>query len=228
MDTNRTSSEITPPRPKPKHSLRHRIGRSIRARMISGVLVLVPLVITWFVVKFLYSTIIEQIVPLVRRVVGPLPNYAIPPLAIVLVVVLIYVVGSLTRHVIGRKLIGIGEAILRRIPIVKTVYSGSKQVVDIFRMQESGSFKRVAAFEYPRKGLLALGFVTGELKGLDGSDYLCIFVPTTPNPTSGFLELVPARDATILDMPIEEGIRMIVSGGILSTDQIRPLEIDSK
>jgi len=188
--------------------------------MISGLLVLVPLVITWFIVQFLYNISVGALVPILDAFAVRLPDYVKPVIAFAVVIGVIYVAGLLAGNYAGRKVIALGEALLQRIPIVKTVYSASKQVVDTFTLKDKEGFKRVALIEYPRPGIYALGFVTGDIVGLDGLAWYKVFVPTTPNPTSGFLEIVPSNQAILLDMSVEDAVKVIMSGGILSPESL--------
>ncbi len=205
---------------KSKRSFSARLARSTRTRMISGLLVLVPLVVTYFVLQFLYKMSVGTLLPLLNKVDLQLPEYAKPPVALLVVFVAIYVAGLLAGNYVGRKVIALGEAILRRIPVVKTVYSASKQVVDTFSIKDKQGFKRVALVEYPRPGIYALGFVTGEIRLPDGRNCYIVFIPTSPNPTSGFLEAVPMSQAELLDLSIEETLRVVMSAGILSPESL--------
>jgi len=199
-------------------------AKHLRTRLVSGVLVLIPLAITLFIVNLCFSSLTAFVRPAMRPWVGELPEYVLTLIALVGTIVLIYVVGLVTNHIIGRRLIQWGESLLLRLPIVKSVYSASKQVVDTFSSSTKAAFQAVVLVEFPRRDSLAVGFVTGTMLDPDGKVRYRVFVATTPNPTSGFLILLPAEDIRFTDISVEEGIKMIVSGGMLAPKayQIRP------
>jgi uncharacterized membrane protein len=202
-----------------------RFAHNVRTRLVSGLLVLVPLGVTLFILKFLYEITAGIFVHLVKNLfnivpgVAPLPGI-VPAVSIGIFLAMLYVVGVVTTYVVGRRTLALGEAILVRIPIIRTVYSASKQVVDTLTMRNRGSgFKSVALIEFPRPGLKVLVFVTGKLR-IGEEEYCEVFVPTTPNPTSGYLQLVPVRDVCETTLSLDEAMRIVMSGGILSPDRI--------
>ncbi len=147
-------------------------------------------------------------------------QFYIPGLGVILVVIIILVVGLLTRNFIGGKIVRFGENIVNRIPFVRSLYTGVKQLMEAFFIQKNDAFKRVGLLEYPRRGIYALGFITGESKGevqsKTGKKMINVFVPTSPNPTSGFYILIPEDDLIILDMTVEDAFKLVISGGMLS------------
>jgi len=193
-------------------SLITKIQDSIRASLIAGILTVIPLGITYFVLSFLFRVLDGFLSPLIKKWVG----HSIPGLGIVVMVVLLYIVGLLARNVFGVALIRLGEGILERLPIIKNVYQASKQIVQAFSMSGKKSFQRVVVIEYPRPGLKALAFVTGtHIEKDSGKKYISVFVPTTPNPTSGVLEFVPEEQAVDIGISVEEAIKLVVSAGVL-------------
>lgn len=146
-------------------------------------------------------------------------GFAIPGLGIVLTVLVLLVTGVLAANIVGRSMVNLWESVLHRIPVVRTVYSGAKNFAEIVFSDSSQSFKKVLLIEYPRKGLYSLAFQTsselGEVQGRTGEDVVCTFVPTTPNPTSGFIIIVPRREVVELDMDIDEALKMIISLGVV-------------
>jgi len=120
---------------------------------------------------------------------------------------------------VGRRLILFGERLLLRLPVVKTIYAASKQVVETFSSHQTTSFQAVVIVSFPRRESLAIGFITGTLFAPDNRKLYRVFIPTTPNPTSGFLLLMSPEDVQFTDIPIEEGIKMIVSGGMLAPEK---------
>jgi len=198
--------------------------KKMQARFLSGLLVLIPLVITIFVLRIILGALTGFVRPLLVPWTGHVPESVLILVAFVVTVLLIYFVGLITTHIVGRRLIQFGESILLKLPIVKVVYAASKQMVDTFSNSTQAAFQAVVLVEFPRAGSLALGFVTGTM--LDHADKLLyrVFVPTTPNPTSGFLVLLPEEDVRFTDISVESGLRMIVSGGVLAPGRYRELQ----
>lgn len=154
------------------------------------------------------------------RLLRPIVPYNIPGLGLVAGLILIFTAGIIGKNMLGRRLIGSGEWIMNKIPLVKQVYTTLKQVMDAFFNQSTmNAFKKVVLIEYPRKGLFQLGFLTNSgseaLNNATGHEIVNIFLPTTPNPTSGMLVMVPKEDVIELDLPVEDGIKLILSGGVL-------------
>jgi len=149
----------------------------------------------------------------------------IPGLGLILVVILVFVVGLLTRNIIGRKIVHLGENIVDRIPLVRVLYTGVKQLLEPLFLQKTNAFKRVALIEYPRRGVYVIGFITGESKGevqnKTSKNMMNVFVPTTPNPTSGFYILIPEDEVVYLNMSVEDAFKLIISGGIVSPPEKR-------
>jgi len=198
-----------------------RIAKHVRNRLMSGVLVLIPLAVTLFVLNLLFSSLTSFVRPLLRLWLGELPEYVLMLIALATTVVGIYLVGFVTAHIVGRRLIHYGETLLLKLPIVKSVYSASKQVVDTFSFSKNGSFQAVVLVEFPRRGSLAVGFVTGTILSPEGKSLYRVFIATTPNPTSGFLIIFPEEEVQFTDIAIEDGIKMIVSGGMLAPQGYR-------
>jgi uncharacterized membrane protein len=194
----------------------------VRRRIIAGVLVVVPIFVTGIAIEFLVGLTADVIRPLTRLTVGRLPPTAVWAVSAAIVLVALYAVGAVATHVVGHKLIAAGEALLLRIPLVKTIYAATKKVVETLTLPNRSSFKAVVSVDFPRPGMQVVGFVTGIGSGRDGRRTCRVFVPTTPNPTSGFLFIVPEDEVTELDMSVEEAVKMVVSGGILSPDALRP------
>ena len=186
----------------------------IRNYFFTGVIVLIPIGFTLYLSKFLinFST---KLVPSGLNPNTYLP-YAIPGIEIILTIIFITVVGGLSLTFIGKKFLQIIDDLFKRMPILRTIYSAIGQMTDSFREQE-GNKKSVVLVEYPRKGSWAVGFATkentGEIKTKTNINLVNVFVPTTPNPTSGFLLMIPKDDLIYLDMTFEEASKFIVSAG---------------
>ena len=190
------------------------LALKLRNYFFTGVIVLIPIGFTLYLSKFLinFST---KLVPSGLNPNTYLP-YAIPGIEIILTIVFITVVGGLSLTFIGKKFLQIIDDLFKRMPILRTIYSAIGQMTDSFREQE-GNKKSVVLFEYPRKGSWAVGFATkentGEISDKTNINLVNVFVPTTPNPTSGFLLMIPKEDLIYLDMTFEEASKFIVSAG---------------
>jgi len=183
----------------------------LRRHLAAGLLVLVPVVVTVAVVRFVFNLIDDDSQPLAERLVGRV----IPGLGLVLTIVAIWLTGLLSTNFIGKKFLELFGRLLENLPLVKTVYTASKQLVEAVSPGGRRAFQRVVLVEFPQKGTFALGFVTGNGIGTLETGTLSIYVPTALNPTSGFLIFAKERD--ILDplLTVEEGIKLVVSGGVV-------------
>ena len=190
------------------------IALKLRNYFFTGVIVLVPIGFTLYLSKFLII-FSRNLVP-----TGLNPNtylpYSIPGIEIILTVIFITIVGGLSLSFLGKKFLQIIDDLFKRIPILRTIYSALGQMTESFRAQE-GNKKSVVLLEYPRKDTWAVGFATkentGEIKSKTNKNLINVFVPTTPNPTSGFLLMIPKEDLIYLDMTFEEASKFIVSAG---------------
>ena len=186
----------------------------IRNYFVTGVIVLIPIGFTLYLSKFLIN-LSAKLIP-----AGLNPNtylpYSIPGIEIILTILLITIVGGLSLSFLGKKFLQIIDDLFKKIPILRTIYSAIGQMTESFTNQK-GNKKSVVLIEYPRKGTWAVGFATkkneGEIKKKTNKDLVNIFVPTTPNPTSGFLLMFPKEDVIYLDMSFEEASKFIVSAG---------------
>jgi len=190
------------------------IALKLRNYFFTGVIVLVPIGFTLYLSKFLinFST---KLVPSGLNPNTYLP-YSIPGIEIILTVIFITIIGGLSLSFLGKKFLQIIDDLFKKIPILRTIYSAIGQMTDSFRNQE-GNKKSVVLLEYPRRGSWAVGFATkentGEIKSKTNQNLVNVFVPTTPNPTSGFLLMIPKEDLIYLDMTFEEASKFIVSAG---------------
>jgi len=190
--------------------------KHLRARLVSGLLVLIPLAVTLFVLNLFFTSLTAFVRPVMHPWVGELPEYVLTLIAFLVTAVLIYLVGLITNHIIGRRVIHWGESLLMKLPIIKSVYSASKQVVDTFSSSTKAAFSAVVLVEFPRRGSQAVGFITGTILNPDGERLYRVFIATTPNPTSGFLIILPEKEVQFTDISVEDGVKMIVSGGMLA------------
>lgn len=194
--------------------------KRLRRYIVAGILVWVPIGVTILLVRILVG-LLDRTMVLIPQQYQPeeLIGFAIPGLGIVLTIVLLLITGLLAANIVGRSMVGLWESMLERIPVVRSVYSAAKNFAEIVFSDSSQSFKKVLLIEYPRKGLYSLAFQTsselGEVQGRTGEDVICTFVPTTPNPTSGFIIIVPRKDVVVLDMEVDEALKMIISLGVV-------------
>jgi len=201
----------------------------LRAYFLAGILVTAPISITiyltWTFLRFIdkrVTALIPNQFDLFNFLPFPVPGIELfkSILSLILVIVFFILVGWFARNFMGRLLYRFAEYIVDRMPIIRNIYGALKQIFETIMTSQSQAFRDVVMFEYPRKGIWALGFVTGITKGeaqrLTDTEIVNVFLPTTPNPTSGFLLFIPRKDLVFLSMTVEEGIKMIVSGGIIT------------
>ena len=202
--------------------------KSIRRYLVAGILVWVPLAVTYILIKFAVGIMDKTLkwIPqayqpgvLIQQLFQTEQPVVIPGLGVILTLVVLLLTGVLAANFVGKAFVGGWESLMHRIPIVRSIYSAAKNFAELIFSDSSQSFKNVLLIEYPRKGLYSLAFQTssnlGEVQGRTGEDVVCCFVPTTPNPTSGFIIIVPTRDVTVLDMEVDEALKMIISLGVV-------------
>ncbi len=209
--------------------VKRRVGLAMRLRnyFLTGLIIAAPLSITIYITWTFVGWVDGWVKPLIPTRYNPdhyLP-FPVPGFGLIVAVILLVVLGATTANLFGRTIIAYGEMLLDRMPLVRSIYRGLKQIFETVLSQTSQSFKDVGLIEYPRPGLWAIVFVAtetrGELKrkaGGEEDDLLSVFLPTTPNPTSGFLLFVPRKDVIILDMTVEEAAKVVISGGLVTPD----------
>ena len=197
----------------------------IRSYFLTGIIVTAPVGLTFYVAILFIGFIdgkVRNNIPEKYHYDNLLP-IEIPGIGLLFVFILLTFIGFLTAGLIGKFIIKLGERIISRLPIIRSVYGALKQIFESVLASSSKSFREVVLIEYPRKGVWAIGFITGDTKGevqnATKENMVNVFLPTTPNPTSGFLLFVPRKDVIILDMNVEEGIKMVISGGIVTPKQ---------
>jgi len=204
-------------------------------RLGSGMLVLVPLGVTLLVVGWLFRLSASLLRPVVQYItrqmvelhwVQALPegegrsDFYVSVFAILLLLVLLYFIGGLGQHLVGRRLIAAWEAIWLRIPLARGIYSATKQVMEALSQPQGAAFKSVVVVEFPCPGLKAIGFLTGYVDDPAGQRLAKILIPPTPNPTTGFLQLVPLDRLIVTNLTVEEGFKMLISGGIVAREDL--------
>lgn len=205
-----------------------RMWSRLRAYLLAGFLVTAPIGLTLYVVWLFVSFVDDAVTPMLPVLYRPeayLP-FAIPGTGIIVVLVGLTVIGWIAAGIVGRWLVHLGERIVNRMPVIRSVYGAIKQIMETVVHTQNQAFREVVMFEYPRRGIWVLGFVTnktgGEIQNLSADPMVNIFLPTTPNPTSGFLLFLPRRDVISLSMTVEEGVKLVVSGGIITPPDRRP------
>jgi len=219
----------------------HPFRTTLRGSFATGLLVLVPLLLTIWIVEQLFKVLsgvfdgpVAWLWGGAEKLSEPLPllgwagvevGHLVPVVSIVTLLLIILLLGMIARDILGARLLMFGEDILRRIPIVNRIYQAVRQISETFLSNQKGAFKRAVLFEYPRQGIWSVGFVTRESStylecDLEPEEVYHIFLPTTPNPTSGFMLVVPQRDCYELKMPVEDALKLIISGGAVSPDRL--------
>ncbi len=186
----------------------NKIVSTIKRHFVSGVIVVVPFILTYIVMKFLFETIDGVLQPLIVHLFG----YSLPGLGLVTTLLLIILAGLFTRNIIGAKLYRLGDYFLERMPIIRPVYSAAKQLLEAVTKPSLNSFQEVVLVEYPRKGAYTVSFLSNRLEIETKGDYVTVFVPSTPTPISGMVIIVPKEDVIPLEMTVEEGVKFLVSG----------------
>lgn len=191
-----------------------RMGR-FRRRMASGMVALIPIVVTIAVLRFVFNFTASILLPVVDPAVETWPPAARAALSLGILLLGVYLLGWLATNFVGRRILSLGESLVLRVPFVKVIYRASKQVVAAFQLRQGRAFKSVVFVEFPRPGMKALGFVTSQVSDADGGKWTTVFVPTTPNPTTGFLQVVRTEEIVETSYTVEEGFKMIMSLGVL-------------
>ena len=184
--------------------------QSIKTRIFAGLLAIVPIAVTFWILKFLFNFLDSLASPFLKKV-----GIEIPGLGIILTLLFIFVLGLFITNVLGKTLFNWGEKILAKLPIVNTIYNTIKQITSAFSGSTVKSFEQVIFIQYPREGLWTMCFVTNQSTNENGDTFYHVFVPTTPNPTSGVFIVIPKKDAIHPDISVEDGLKAIISGGIL-------------
>ena len=190
--------------------------------MASGLVVLIPLVITLAVIRFVFNFTSGILLPFLDPALATWPTAARAALSLAILLIIIYALGEIAAHVVGRRVLALGERLVLKLPFVKAIYSASKQVVATFQGKSSQAFKSVVLVEFPHPGMRSIGFVTSRVELEDGSIRNLVFVPTTPNPTTGFLQLVPPERLVDAGISVEDGIKLVMSLGVLTPEEWNP------
>jgi len=198
---------------------------SFKKYFITGLLVIIPIWATYYVLSGLLGVI--------DNMLGDLPGYLLglrfPGLGIITLILFVLLVGILSANFIGKNVVRYSDNLMQRVPLVRGIYSTMKKIMETFSMKQN--FHGVGLVEYPRKGCYSVGFITGGLRGEElgmTGRFMTVFVPTTPNPTAGFLLILPEVDVQRLDMTVEQGMKFIVSLGLVSLNEIQVSNLKKK
>ncbi len=198
------------------------VGRKLRAQFITGIVIIVPIGAAILILRWLFLAVDSILQPVAQSLLG----YTIPGLGLGITVVLIYLAGVVATNVIGRRLIRYGESLLARVPLFRYLYTGIRQILQSFATPREGGFLQVVLVEFPKQGMRAIGFVTSESRVESGEKLLNVFIPTSPNPTSGYLEVVRERDVIRTNISVDDALKMVLSAGKVSlqevTDRLAP------
>lgn len=200
---------------------------ALRRWFFTGLIVSAPILLTGYLTWIIVGVIDGYVASFLPANLNP-QNYVpfpLPGFGIIIGAVLIILVGAMATGFVGRSLVKLGENMVGRLPVVRSVYGATKQIMETVMASQSDAFREAVLIEYPRRGIWAIGFVTGKTRGevqnMSSEDLVNVFVPTTPNPTSGFLLFFPRDELITLDMGVEEAVKMVVSGGIVTPDDPR-------
>ncbi|MEM8662794.1 MAG: DUF502 domain-containing protein [Pseudomonadota bacterium] len=206
---------------------RHRrLLNRLRNYLLTGIIVAAPLTITVYLTASFVNWVDSWVKPWIPARWNP-ENYVpipLPGTGLVVAILALTVLGFLTANIFGRTIIRLGESILNRMPLIRNVYAALKQIFETALSERSHTFRKAGLVEYPRKGLWAVVFIATEAKGEvshrlpEDDDTISVFLPTTPNPTSGFLLFVPRRDILVLDMSVEDAAKLVISAGLITPD----------
>ena len=209
--------------------------KALKKNLIAGLLVTVPAALTYMVLSFVITRVDKAMEPVIVGVLGPqnlkiMDEWHIPGMGFLFLAIFIIAVGFVGTNFIGKKVVTLGENFLHNIPVVRVIYTSIKKVVDTVSLTETPTFEKMVLITYPREPLKTLGIVCCDTpEGItDGEKMLNVFVPTSPNPTTGFLFMLPEKQAQPLKMSVEEGLKMIISFGMTHPDALEETTVSKK
>lgn len=212
--------------PDAENAGRFNVMGRLRAYFFAGILITAPISITFYIAWLFIDSIDREVMSLLPSAIKP-ALWGMHGFGLLLVMVVLTLVGALTAGLLGRIWLRFTEALMRRTPVLRGIYSTVKQLFETVLAQKSQAFREVVLIEYPRPGIWTVAFITGQtvraITDPVGLDLVNVFVPTTPNPTSGFLLFLPRDHVHLLDMTVEEGLKLVISGGIVAPEEKRPV-----
>ena len=203
--------------------------KDVRKRMLTGLLLILPVYVTFFVIKFLFGFIGGTLSPVIRKVFQfygaalpktSLDEFVITFLGLILTFISLYFIGIFAANFVGKSIISYFENLLTKTPIIKSIYSSVKQIIHSIGLPGKQSFKRVVLVDFPKAGTKSIGFVTGATQHNNEKKLISVFIPTTPNPTTGFLIFTPEEDVIDSNLTVEEAFKILFSGGVLTPKDI--------
>ena len=203
--------------------------KDVRRRMLTGLLLILPVYVTYFVIKFLFGFVGGTLSPVIKKILplygislpkSSLDEFIITFLSIVLTFILLYFIGIFAANFVGKIIITYFENLLTKTPIVKNIYSSVKQIIHSVGLPGKQSFKRVVLVDFPKAGTKSIGFVTGATQHNNEKKLISVFIPTTPNPTTGFLIFTPEDEVIDSNLTVEEAFKILFSGGVLTPKDI--------
>ena len=196
----------------------HSLIKNVKTKFLAGLAALIPMVLTFYVLRFIYILMNQISAPVIKKYF----NLEIPLLGISGMIIFIYLLGVIVTNLIGSKILELGELILRKVPLVSTIYVTFKQITNTLTLNNSQSFQGTVYIEYPKKNLWTIAFISGSSKNNQNNEYYHLFVPTTPNPTSGFFIVIRKNKTIPTGLSVEDSLKTIISGGLLAPD-INPI-----
>ncbi|MCJ8322303.1 MAG: DUF502 domain-containing protein [Rhizobiales bacterium] len=205
----------------------------IRTYFLTGLVIAAPIAITIYATLWVVDLVDAWVLPFIPKSYLPETylQFSIPGIGLIIAFVALVLLGAVTANFVGRYIVNLGTGWLEKMPVVRTMYKALKQIFETVVSQGEKNFKQVVIVEYPRRGIFAIAFVATETKGEVGSnfdeDMVSVFLPTTPNPTSGFLLFVPKKDVKFLDMSVEDGAKLVISAGLVNPEKLPVKDDDS-
>ena len=203
--------------------------KDVRRRMLTGLLLILPVYVTYFVVKFLFAFVGGTLSPVIKKILqfygvalpkSSLDEFVITFLGLILTFISLYFIGIFAANFVGKSIINYFENLLTKTPIIKNIYSSVKQIIHSVSLPGKQAFKRVVLVDFPKEGTKSIGFVTGATQYNNEKKFITVFIPTTPNPTTGFLIFVTENDVMDSNLSVEEAFKTLFSGGVLAPKDI--------
>jgi uncharacterized membrane protein len=194
-------------------------GKRIRGQFMTGLLVIVPIAASVLILVWLFTSIDNILQPIIRLIWG----YTIPGVGFGATIILIYLAGVVARNFIGKRIIKWGDSVLNKVPVFRLLYRGIRQIMDSFAAPDKTGFMQVVLVEFPKKGMRAIGFITNEIIDREGKKQISVLIPTAPNPTSGFLQIVKEEELIRTQISVDDAVKMVVSAG-----RMMPAEVQRK
>lgn len=192
------------------------LGKKLRTQFGTGILIVVPIGVTILILVWIFITLDNILQPIIRSIWGR----TVPGVGFGVTIVLIYLAGVIASNIIGRRVIHYGESLLVKVPVVRQLYAGIKQILEGFSKPGKTGFMQVVLVEFPKEGMRAIGFITNESYDKSGERLLNVFIPTSPNPTSGFLEIVTEDKVIRTNISVDDALKMVVSAGRVSLQEV--------